>query len=186
MASFQHLQEAPWFLAANLPMDEILAPFYATQKMVISIIRVCGLAVILFSIWSLFRFMAPLNRFIVHIQECGDKDTSFEYAVGPEVTRLTTIFNQMLGRMKESQAELRSNEELQRTLLNTSPDIICLQDADGRWLFANEAALALFQLHGVELYLAKDAGRDCWRSFSDVLKDADDKNRISAGRVSAA
>lgn len=157
MASFQHLQAAPWILAANIPMNEVLAPFHTTQKMVIVTISICGLSVILFCVWSLFRFMAPLNRFIAHIQECGEEYSSFEHEGGPEVTRLTTIFNQMLSRMKESQAELRFNEELQRTLLNTSPDIICFKDAEGHWLLANEAAIALFQLQGVDFQGKKDA-----------------------------
>ena len=156
IASFQHLQAAPWILAANLPTKEVLAPFNATRNMVILTISICGLAVILFSVWSLFRFMAPLNRFIAHMQECGEGDYSFKHEGGPEVIRLTTIFNQMLGRMKESQAELRANEELQRTLLNASPDIICFKDDQGRWLLANEAILALFQLEGVDYQGKKD------------------------------
>jgi len=156
MASFQHLQAVPWILAAEIPMNEVLAPFYTTQKMVIVTISICGLSVILFCVWSLFRFMAPLNRFIAHIQKCGEEYFSIGHEGGPEVTRLTTIFNQMLSRMKESQAELRFNEELQRTLLNTSPDIISFKDAEGRWLLANDAALALFQLQGVDFQGEKD------------------------------
>lgn len=157
IASFQHLQTAPWILAANFPLQEALAPFNATRNLVIVTITTCGLAVILVSIWSLFRFMAPLNRFIAHMQKCGEDGSAFEHEGGPEVTRLTTIFNQMLSRIKESQAELRSNEELQRTLLNASPDIICFKDAEGRWLLANETALTLFQLQGVEYQGKKDA-----------------------------
>ena len=157
MASFQPLQAAPWILTANLPMKEVLTPFHTTQKTVIITISICGLGVILFSIWLLIRFMAPLNRFIGHIQECGEEFLSFEGKSGPEVTRLTTTFNQMLGRIQESQAEIAANEELQRTLLNASPDIIYVKDAAGRWLLANEAALALFQLQGVAFQGKNDA-----------------------------
>lgn len=146
MASFQHLKAAPWILAANLPMKEVLAAFYATQKTVIVTISICGFGIILLSIWLLFRFMAPLNRFIGHLQKSGEEVISFEGKGGPEVTRLTTTFNQMLNRIQESQAKLATNEELQRTLLNASPDIICFKDGQGRWLLANEAHLALFQL----------------------------------------
>jgi diguanylate cyclase (GGDEF)-like protein/PAS domain S-box-containing protein len=91
------------------------------------------------------------------MQQCGEESSAFEHEGGPEVTRLAVIFNQMLARMKESQAALRSNEELQRTLLNASPDIICFKDGEGHWLLANEAMLALFQLEGVAYLGKKDS-----------------------------
>jgi diguanylate cyclase (GGDEF)-like protein/PAS domain S-box-containing protein len=150
IASFQHLQTVPWILAANLPIEEVLAPFYTSQRLIILTIIVCGSGVLLCSWWSLFRFMTPLYRFINHMKECGADGVPFQQEGGPEVTLLSTIFNQMLTRMQKSQARLRSNEELQRTLLNASPDIICFKDAKGRWLLANDAALSLFQLQGME------------------------------------
>jgi diguanylate cyclase (GGDEF)-like protein/PAS domain S-box-containing protein len=156
MASFQHLQEAPWILAANSPMEEVLAPFYTTQRLIILTITICGLGVLFVSWWALFRFMAPLHSFIDHMKECGGDGAPFTYDSGPELTQLTTKFNQMLARMKESQAELVANEELQRTLLNASPDIICFKDDQGRWLLANEAILTLFQLNGVPYQGKKD------------------------------
>ncbi len=178
MASFQHLQAAPWVLAANLPMQEVLAPFYATRRLIIMTIIVCGVGVFLFTWWSLFRFMAPLHRFIAHMKACGEgRDLPFEHDSGPELTLLSTIFNQMLARMKESRVELSSNEELQRTLLNASPDIICFKDDQGRWLLANETALTLFQLQGVayqgkknsELAVSSPFGHDAF--LADEMTD---------------
>ena len=150
MASFQHLQQAPWILAANVPMEEVLAPFYTTQRLIILTIIICGSCVLLCCWWALFRFMTPLYDFITHMKKSGADRIPFKQEGGPEVTLLTTIFNQMLARMQASQAELTTNEELQRTLLNASPDIICFKDDQGRWLLANDAALNLFQLQGVE------------------------------------
>ncbi|MBV5305745.1 MAG: Cache 3/Cache 2 fusion domain-containing protein, partial [Desulfobulbaceae bacterium] len=124
LASFQHLQTAPWILAINLPRQEVLTPFFENQRLVILTIIFCGLAVILFSWISLLRFLAPLERFISHMKECGNNASPFQHDGGPELTLLATIFNQMLEKMKETQAELTANEELQRTLLNASPDII--------------------------------------------------------------
>ncbi|MFH2124798.1 MAG: diguanylate cyclase [Pseudomonadota bacterium] len=157
VASFQHLQAAPWILAANLPMQEVMKPFYASQRLIILTIVICGAGVLLCSWWALFRFMAPLSRFITHMRDSGADGTPFKGKGGPEVTLLATIFNQMLSRMQESQATLRSNEELQRTLLNASPDIICFKDDLGRWLLANDAALTLFHLHGVDYQGKKDS-----------------------------
>lgn len=150
LASFQHLQSAPWILAVNLPRQEVLTPFYENLRLVILTIIICGAAVILFSWISLVRFLAPLKRFINHMKECGNNATPFEHDGGPELTLLTTIFNQMLDKMQETQAELAANEELQRTLLNASPDIITFKDGEGRWLLANKADLALFHLEDVD------------------------------------
>ncbi len=157
MASFQHLQAAPWILAANLPMQEVLAPFYATQRLIILTITICGTSVLLLSWWALFRFMAPLHRFTAHMKECSGAGIPFENAGSPELNDVINKFNQMLARMQESQSALASNEELQRTLLNASPDIICFKDDQGRWLLANEADLALFQLQGVAYRGKKDS-----------------------------
>lgn len=41
------------------------------------------------------------------------------------------------------------SEEVLRTLINASPDIICFKDGQGRWLEANQAMLKIFQLEGV-------------------------------------
>ncbi|MDH4333146.1 MAG: EAL domain-containing protein [Desulfobulbaceae bacterium] len=52
---------------------------------------------------------------------------------------------------------LRESEARLRTLLNLMPDIVCIKDSQGRWLEANEAELALFQLEGVDYQGKTDA-----------------------------
>ena len=52
---------------------------------------------------------------------------------------------------------LEKTEELQRTLLNASPDIICFKDGEGRWLLANDAILKLFRLEEVDYHGKTDA-----------------------------
>jgi diguanylate cyclase (GGDEF)-like protein/PAS domain S-box-containing protein len=52
---------------------------------------------------------------------------------------------------------LYESEEVLRTLINASPDIICFKDGQGRWLEANQAMLKLFQLEGVEYQGKTDA-----------------------------
>lgn len=165
LASFQHLQAAPWILAANLPIQEVMNPFYASQRLIILTIIICGSCVLLSTWWALFRFMAPLYHFIVYMKGCERDGVPFKQKGGPEVTLLAIIFNQMLTRMQKSQAELSANEELQRTLLNSSPDIICFKDAQGRWLLANEAIITLFQLQGVEYQGKKDAELAAYSPF---------------------
>ena len=126
----------------------VVTPFHATQRLIIVTLIICGVGMLLCSWWALFHFMAPLHRFIARMKKYDGE--TFKPESGPELTVLSTTFNQMVERMERSQAELRANEELQHTLLNSSPDIICFKDAQGRWLLANKTVLALFHLEEVE------------------------------------
>lgn len=47
---------------------------------------------------------------------------------------------------KQAEAALRENEQRLRSLINSTPDIICFKDGAGRWLEANDADLELFAL----------------------------------------
>ncbi len=58
--------------------------------------------------------------------------------------------NQMLKKIQQAEKELFENEQRLRTLINSSPDIICFKDGDGRWLEANNAELELFSLTNVD------------------------------------
>ena len=58
---------------------------------------------------------------------------------------------------REAAENLRQIQELQATLLDASPDIICYKDGDGRWLRANKADLQLFQLEDVDYRGKTDA-----------------------------
>jgi PAS domain S-box-containing protein len=58
---------------------------------------------------------------------------------------------------KQMEKALLASEERLRTLINSTPDIVCFKDAEGRWLEANEAVLELFELKGVDYRGRKDA-----------------------------
>lgn len=133
----------------------VVIPFHATQRLIIVTLIICGVGMLLCSWWALFHFMAPLHRFIARLKKCDG--ATFKPESSPELTILSTTFNQMVERMEKSQADLHANEELQHTLLNSSPDIICFKDAHGHWLLANKAVLALFHLEGVEYQGKKGA-----------------------------
>jgi|GEM_PF-981738 len=59
--------------------------------------------------------------------------------------------------LKKAENSLREQEELLRTLINSTPDIICFKDGQGRWLEANDADLKLFQLDNVDYRGKKDS-----------------------------
>ncbi|MEN8199390.1 MAG: PAS domain S-box protein [Thermodesulfobacteriota bacterium] len=70
---------------------------------------------------------------------------------------------------REISKSLRNHNEQLITLINTSPDIICFKDGEGRWLLANEADLELFQLSGVDYNGKTDAEL---APFSDFYREA--------------
>ena len=58
---------------------------------------------------------------------------------------------------KRSEQTIIENEQRLRTLINSTPDILCFKDSKGRWLEANETDLDLFSLTGVDYHGKTDA-----------------------------
>ena len=56
----------------------------------------------------------------------------------------------------ENLKKLKEAEEQMSSLINASPDIICLKDGEGRWLLANQTELKLFHLEKVDYIGKKD------------------------------
>jgi diguanylate cyclase (GGDEF)-like protein/PAS domain S-box-containing protein len=135
MSSFYHLQVTPWILAADIPMQEVMTPFYGSLRLILLTILLCGLLTLLCVWWSLFRFIAPLHRFIAHMDQCDGRETFAEYDNSPELARLTTIFNQMLARMKESQDSISKLS----VAVEQSPVTIVITDTLGNIEFVNPA-----------------------------------------------
>ncbi|MDZ8107640.1 MAG: PAS domain S-box protein [Nostoc sp. DedQUE12a] len=51
---------------------------------------------------------------------------------------------------KQAQESLQEIEERLQTLINATPDIICLKDGEGKWLLSNQANLEFLELEGVD------------------------------------
>ncbi len=52
--------------------------------------------------------------------------------------------------LKQAQKALQESEERLRILINSTPDIICFKDGQGRWQEANQADLKLFEIDHVD------------------------------------
>lgn len=147
IASFRHLQAAPWILAANTPTHDALAPFRTSQNLVFLTIILSTVGMFLLCWWALFLFMAPLHRLIAHLNEVPSD--SGKHDSSPEVRQLCTAFQQQSAKIESGLTELSASKELHHTLLDTTSDIICMKDAHGHWLLANEAMLTLLQLQDI-------------------------------------
>jgi len=51
---------------------------------------------------------------------------------------------------KVFEKRLLEAKELQKSLLDSSPDTICFKDGEGRWILANKASLDLFELRNID------------------------------------
>ena len=71
--------------------------------------------------------------------------------------------------LKQAQKALEESEERLRVLINSTPDIICFKDGEGRWQEANEADLKTFELQHVDYRGKKDSEL---APFSPFYKDA--------------
>ncbi len=110
----------------------------------------------------------------------------------------------LINKMKRIKVErnLRKSEELLRTLINASPDLICFKDGHGKWLEANVSMLKLFKIglfdyKGMEnstisqfsqewnedLYQFEESDEDVWTMGTIMreeknFKDANGESRI--------
>ena len=88
---------------------------------------------------------------------------------------------------KQAEEALSRTEELQRTLLDSTPDIICFKDGAGRWLLANRADLEIFQLDGVDYQGKTDAELAPYSPFhaeAFMNCEATDEKAWEAGKIS--
>ena len=65
----------------------------------------------------------------------------------------------------EAEENLKNSEEKLRTLINAMPDLVCFKDGEGRWLVANDYAINLFGLQGVDYIGKTDSELSEYSSF---------------------
>ncbi|MFN6560686.1 MAG: PAS domain S-box protein [Nostoc sp. ChiSLP01] len=70
---------------------------------------------------------------------------------------------------KQAQESLQEVEERLQTLINATPDIICLKDGEGKWLLSNQANLEFLELEGVDYPGKTDSEL---AEFSNFYRDA--------------
>jgi len=102
------------------------------------------------------------------------------------VVKLETTFIDITQR-KEAEAALRVGEENLHALIEASPHPVQFKDANARWQMANQAALALFELTGVDYRNKNNAElADRAPSYRGVLaaQERRDRAALAAGLIS--
>jgi PAS domain S-box-containing protein len=84
-------------------------------------------------------------------------DVQYVPRVGPdsEVRGFGVVVRNITARKRAEEAALEQRDLL-ASLINAVPDVVCLKDAKGHWLLANQAAVALF-----------DLDPDCYEGLAD-------------------
>lgn len=75
------------------------------------------------------------------------------------VTMLGTLLSLCfeVSERKKAEDSLKTNENQLNALINSTPDIICFKDGEGRWLIANNSDIELFNLKNVDYKNKKDS-----------------------------
>ncbi len=107
-----------------------------------------------------FKIRRPTDGKILDIHSIA------EYS--PEKRMVFGVIQDITERKQMEKALLASEERL-RTLINSTPDIVCFRDGEGHWLEANDAELELFDLKGAS-YKGKKAAE--LAEFSEFYREA--------------
>jgi len=80
---------------------------------------------------------------------------------------LSLALNNLEQQKKKTEVEesLKNSEEQLRLLINAMPDLVCFKDGEGRWLVANDYAINLFELQGVDYFGKTDTELAEYSSF---------------------
>jgi len=84
---------------------------------------------------------------------------------GRELARQNDRNKQAKEQLSQANDALSEQKNLLLTLINSTPDIICFKDGNGRWLEANQADIELFRLKGVDYRYKTDAELAAYTPF---------------------
>ena len=80
----------------------------------------------------------------------------------------------------EAEENLKNSEEKLRLLINAMPDLVCFKDGEGRWLVANDYAINLFGLQGVDYFGKTDKELTEYSSFyKEAFLDCEETDAIA-------
>ncbi len=114
------------------------------------------------------------------------KITSYGYVLKSSGEFVLIESIQMAYKLYESYKRMEEERKNLQTLINSTPDIICFKDGEGRWLEANNADLELFQLQTVDYQNKTDLELSeftspLFREAFTTCKESDEKTWLTGG-----
>jgi signal transduction histidine kinase/CheY-like chemotaxis protein/HAMP domain-containing protein len=114
LASFKHLQNTDWILAANFPVDEAFAPLvkarhYYSAAFAVLVILITG------AVWFMMqRFLDPLDTMARHLQrpDFAGSRLPESFSSDDEIGTLARSFNSMVELQERQRQKLRSTDAM--------------------------------------------------------------------------
>lgn len=102
--------------------------------------------------YSSMFFLAAVLVFVYFLFKLLKKNKQSNALLRDKNSELEKARSALLG----THQSLVEQEELLRTLINSTPDIICFKDGEGRWLKANDAILTIYNLKEADYIMKTD------------------------------
>lgn len=127
LASFKHLKNRNWIIAANYPDDQAYEPIKKANALLFGILVPVALLAILLQRRALTRLTSPILALTGHVETLADKkgDERLFHVVGSdEPAILAQAFNRLVREGDRQQEELAKREVLYRTVVDFSSEMV--------------------------------------------------------------
>ncbi len=127
LASFKHLKNRNWIIAANYPVDLAYEPIKKANLLLFGILAPIALLAILLQLRALSRLTSPILALAGHVETLADKkgdERLFPAEGSDEPAILAQAFNRLVREGDRQQEEHAKREVLYRTVVDFSSEMV--------------------------------------------------------------
>ncbi|WP_155890735.1 diguanylate cyclase domain-containing protein [Desulfuromonas sp. TF] len=148
LATFKHLRNVNWILAANYPWSEAFAAVQRARLLFAAgMVLALGFSTLL--VWlTMRRLTHPLREFIGHVRKISTGENTREplrVRTRDEIALLAEAFNQLMVETDEQKRIVQNQLTFLQNLLDTIPNPVYYKSTEGVYLGCNRA---FEQVHG--------------------------------------
>jgi diguanylate cyclase (GGDEF)-like protein/PAS domain S-box-containing protein len=137
--AYRSLSQAPWIVAATLPADEAFAPLTQVWRLAWGVGAAAAFFLALFVWLVATSSLAPLTRLRHQVQELesGVRTGAVDTGGAVEIARVAHAFNRLLEKDRRLAEALAQREAFHRSLTETTPLGIFVQDPNNQCIYVN-------------------------------------------------
>lgn len=159
LSAFKRLRNVNWLLAANYPVDEVLAPIRSAERWAWMIV-VCGglvaVTIMWLAMWQLIVPLLSLTRQLKEITGGQGHHERVKICTRDEIGALAESFNSLMGVLEFRESQLSKSQELYQTLADWSNNWVFWKSAEGKMLYISPAATKITGYTSAELMVFGD------------------------------
>ena len=178
-ASFKHLEQTPWVVAAEYPLAKALQPLERAKR-TLGLVTLGCTALILGGVWLLmYRLLSPLTAFTRHVETLPEKsgEEKLVRIEGPkEIGTLAQAFNTMVVALDKEHEALSESEYNFKALAENANEGMLIVAGMGVILYANRQATVItgygieeLRTVSFEELVHRDCRKDIVNSFRRVI-----------------